>query len=112
MTCQRRAAFALSPCPVRLRQRCPVQSVHYPHAQLLDDACAQINDWFTNWRARVWKRDVHAHDSLSWRSAVTKVLALVRAVKWYRRACGRHLLHCESAGVVVRDNLERLQLNS
>ena len=71
-----------------------------------------MNDWFTNWRARVWKRDVGARDGRMWSSAVTKVLALVRAVKWYRRVCGRGILHLESPGAVVRSSLERLLTDS
>ncbi len=74
--------------------------------------CLQVNDWFTNWRARVWKRDVNGHCGSLWTSAVTKVLALLRTVAWYRRVCKRDMLHLASPGVVVRQSLERLQTNS
>ena len=74
--------------------------------------CLQVNHWFTNWRARVWKRDIHSHGGSLWISAVTRVLVLLRTVAWYRRVCGRHMLHVDSPGIVVRQSLERSQTNS
>ena len=70
---------------------------------------SQVNDWFTNWRARVWKREVRGDTGEMWRRVVVKVLALIRAVTWYRRICGRNCCR-DTAGIVVRDSLGRLQL--
>ena len=71
----------------------------------------QVNDWFTNWRARVWKREVRGDGKATWRRFGTKVLVLIRTVRWYRRIC-RLERHRESPGIVIRDCLSRLFTDS
>ena len=71
----------------------------------------QVNDWFTNWRARVWKREVRGDCGVPWRRVTTKVLVLVRTVSWYKRVCKPERCK-DSAGIVVRNSLGRLESTS